>query len=104
MVEPDRGIGRPDHLQQRGRTDRREAGRLNRVIPRGRHERRRSQVVHLVGARRFQGRGERGLVEEVGFEELDPVRDRREVLVRRRARSNDSDDRIVPLEQELRQI
>ena len=48
-----------------------ELGRQHRLLPAGRHERHGGEVVDLVGTDLAEDSGQRGLVEQVGLEQLD---------------------------------
>ena len=74
LVDADAVVDRADGLEQRRDADRRELRRLDRVLPRARHERRRREVVHLARPVRAQHARERSLVEQVDLDELDARR------------------------------
>jgi hypothetical protein len=74
LVEADRGIDLADRLEQRGDADRGELGGEHRLLPRGRHERDRREVVDLVRAARAERAHQGELIAQVGLDEVDALR------------------------------
>ena len=73
LVDADAVVDRANRLEQRRDADRGELGRLDRMLPRARHERRRREVVDLARPVLAQHARERSLVEQVDLDELDAV-------------------------------
>ena len=105
LVEADVWIDRADCLEHARHADARELGREHWLVPRGRYEALRGEVVDLVRLRRLQRRHQRGRVEQVALEQVDAVDDVPDALdVLRRRTPRHPEHLVIFFQQELREI
>ena len=98
-------IDEADGFEQARDADGVELRRQHRLLPRGRHERLRRQVVDLARPQPLQHGDQRQLVEQVGLHQLDVVAqmlDAREVLGAGAA--HHAEDLVALLQQQLGQV
>ena len=105
LVEADRRVDVADRLEHARDADGGELGGQHRLRPRGRHEALRGEVVDLVRLRGAQRLLQRGLVEQVGLQQLDAARQVRDALERLGARAaHDAVDLVALVEQQLGEV
>ena len=105
LVEADPEVHLADRLQHPGHAEGRELPGQDRLVPRRRHEALGGEVVHLGRSDGAERLHERGLVQEIALDDLDPVADVGDPLVRRGAGTpRHPHDAISLLEQELGEV
>jgi len=105
LVEARLGRCVPHRLEHLGHAQRGELPGQHRLVPAGRHERLRGQVVDLVGLHVAEQPGQRELIEQVALVQLDPalqVGDALELLLRGAA--HHAVDLVALRQQELREV